>query len=87
VQEAMLRQFEPGNIVLKFQAVAAAGKEVVSTDIPQSMLAHFVDLGAKTRELPIEKLNFVPPEFDGVNPDFEYIRSRVDELTAPKPAE
>jgi LCP family protein required for cell wall assembly len=83
VQEAMLRQFEPGNIVLKFQAVAAAGVQVVSTDIPQPMLAHFVDLGAKTRELPIEKLNLVPPEFDEVHPDFGYIRERVDELTAP----
>jgi LCP family protein required for cell wall assembly len=83
VQEAMLRQFEPGNIVLKFQAVAAAGTQVVSTDIPQAMLGHFVELGAKTRELPIEKLNFVPPEFDGVNPDFEYIQQRVDEATAP----
>lgn len=82
VQEAILQQFEPGNIVTKFQAVAAAGAQVVSTDIPQGMLSHFVELGSKTRELPIEKLNFVPPEFDGVNPDFAYIQSRVDELTA-----
>lgn len=83
VQEAMLRQFEPSNIVLKFQGVAAAGAQVISTDIPQPMLGHFVDLGAKTRELPIEKLNLVPPEFDGVHPDFGYIQLRVDELTAP----
>jgi LCP family protein required for cell wall assembly len=83
VQEAMLRQFEPSNIVLKFQDVAAAGAQVVSTDIPQTMLGHFVELGAKTRELPIEKLNFVPPEFDGENPDFAYIQQRVDEATAP----
>lgn len=82
VQEAMLRQFDPGNLVTKFQAVAAAGTQVVSTDIPQGMLAHFVELGTKTRELPIEKLNIVPPEFDNVNPDYAYIQLRVDELTA-----
>jgi LCP family protein required for cell wall assembly len=82
VQEAMLRQFEPGNLVTKFQAVAAAGAQVVSTDIPQAMLAHFVELGSKTRELPIEKLNIVPPEFDNVNPDYGFIQLRVDELTA-----
>jgi LCP family protein required for cell wall assembly len=81
VQEAMLRQFDPGNLVTKFQAVAAAGTQVVSTDIPQSMLAHFAELGSKTRELPIEKLNLVPPEFDNVSPDYAYIQSRVDELT------
>jgi LCP family protein required for cell wall assembly len=82
VQEAMLRQFEPGNIVLKFQAVAAAGAQVIATDIPQPMLGHFVDLGSKTRDLPISKLNLVPPEFDGVHPDFAYIQQRVDEATA-----
>lgn len=82
VQEAMLRQFDPGNLVTKFQGVAAAGSQVVSTDIPQGMLAHFVELGSKTRELPIEKLNIVPPEFDNVHPDYDYIYLRVDELTA-----
>ncbi|MEO5921598.1 MAG: LCP family protein [Pseudolysinimonas sp.] len=88
VQDAMLRQFEPGNIVLKFQAVASAGAQVVSTDIPQPMLGHFVDLAAKTRELPIEKLNLVPPEFDVLHPDFAYIQQRVDDATAPvEPAE
>jgi LCP family protein required for cell wall assembly len=86
VQEAMLRQFDPGNIVTKFQAVAAAGTQVVSTDIPQGMLAHFVDLGTKTRELPIEKINFVPPEFDGVHPDYAYIQQRVQDAVAPVPA-
>lgn len=82
VQEAMLRQFDPANLVTKFQGVAAAGSQVVSTDIPQGMLAHFVELGSKTRELPIEKLNIVPPEFDNVHPDYDYIYLRVDELTA-----
>ncbi|HEV7741962.1 MAG TPA: LCP family protein [Pseudolysinimonas sp.] len=82
VQEAMLKQFDPANIVTKFQAVAAAGTQVVSTDIPQSMLSYFVELGAKTRALPIDKLNFVPPEFDGVHPDFEYWRSRMSDYLA-----
>jgi hypothetical protein len=79
----MLKQFDPANIVTKFQAVAAAGAQVVSTDIPQGMLSHFVDLASKTRKLPIDKLNFVPPEFDGVHPDFAYWQSRVADMTAP----
>jgi polyisoprenyl-teichoic acid--peptidoglycan teichoic acid transferase len=87
VQEAMLKQFDPANIVTKFQAVAAAGTQVVSTDIPQSMLSHFVELGSKTKELPIDKLNFVPPEFNGVHPDFAYWRSRMqDYLTTATPS-
>lgn len=87
VQEAILRQFEPGNIILRFQAVAAAGTQVVSTDIPQGMLSHFAELGAKTRALPIVRLNLVPPEFDVVDPDFAYVHERVADLTAPAAAE
>jgi LCP family protein required for cell wall assembly len=78
VQEAVIKQFEPGNIATKFQAVAAAGAQVVSTDIPQPMLSYFIQLGEKTRKLPITHLNLVPPEFDGVHPDYSYIQSRVD---------
>lgn len=81
VQEAVIKQFEPANIATKFQAVAEAGKQVVSTDIPQPMLSYFIQLGQKTRALPIKHLNLVPPEFDGVHPDYSYIQSRVkDEI-------
>jgi LCP family protein required for cell wall assembly len=83
VQEAVIEQFEPGNIATKFQAVAKAGAQVVSTDIPQPMLAYFIQLGQKTRTLPIEHLNLVPPEFDGVHPDYAYIQSRVQQEIAP----
>jgi len=83
VAETFEEGVEPANIITKFQAVAAAGTQVISTDIPQGMLGHFADLGAKIRELPIVKLNFVPPEFDVVNPDFAYIQERVAEATAP----
>ncbi len=84
VQEALLKQFEPSNVLLKFQAVAAAGGEVVSTDIPQPMLSYFVELAGKTRALPIEKLNFAPPEVpDTAHPDFAAIQARVAEMLAP----
>lgn len=89
VQEAILRQFEPGNVLLRFQAVAAAGGQVVSTDIPQGMLSYFVELAEKTRALPITKVDFVPPEVDESDPDFAAIQARVDEalvLTTPSPA-
>lgn len=89
VQEAILKQFEPSNVLLKFQGVAAAGSQVVSTDIPQGMLAYFVELAAKTRALPVVKINFIPPEYAADVPDFAAIRARVAEamvLTTPSPA-
>lgn len=82
VQEAMLRQFEPANVLARFQAVAAVGGRVVRTDIPQVMLGRFADLAAKSRELPLERLELIPPEFSSESPDFTRIASAVDEAVA-----
>jgi LCP family protein required for cell wall assembly len=83
VQEAILRQFEPGNVLLKFQGIAGAGSKVVSTDIPQSMLAFFVELAAKTKELPLATVDFVPPLVETDAPDFAVIRAAVEESLRP----
>lgn len=83
VQEAILVQFEPSNVLSKFQAVADAGAQVVKTDIPQGMLARFVELAQKTRALPVTKLELVPPLVVTARPDFEAIRAAVSVATAP----
>lgn len=82
VQESLIAQFDPATVVLRFNQVAAAGQEVVATDIPQSMLSYFVGLADKTRTQPITSVDFVPPEYDVVFPDFEAIHARVDAETA-----
>ena len=83
VQEAILVQFEPSNVLTKFQAVADAGAQVVKTDIPQAMLARFVDLAGKTRALPVSKLELVPPTVVTAHPDFDEIHAAVAAATAP----
>jgi LCP family protein required for cell wall assembly len=83
VQEAILSQFDPANVLVKFQGIASAGSQVVSTDIPQSMLAYFVELAAKTKDLPITKIDFVPPLIQTGQPDFDLIRSTVDTALLP----
>lgn len=84
VQEAILQQFDPANVLTKFQAVAQAGAQVVSTDIPQSMLGYFVELAGKSRQLPVDTLELVPESgVDPEYPDFEYIRQLVAEALAP----
>jgi polyisoprenyl-teichoic acid--peptidoglycan teichoic acid transferase len=83
LQEAMLQQFNPGNVLSKFQAVAAAGAQVVHTDIPQSMLGYFVDLASKTKELPVSRVALVPPEIDPEEPDWEYARQLVAAAVTP----
>lgn len=84
VQEAILRQMDPGTVLLKFQGIAAAGAQVVRTDIPQSMLGYFVDLGAKTKDLPLTKIDFVPPLIpEEAEPDFALIRSTIAAALVP----
>jgi LCP family protein required for cell wall assembly len=84
VQEAILRQMEPANVLLKFQGIAQAGSQVVSTDIPQAMLGYFVELGEKTKQLPLTKIDFVPPLIEEEsNPDFALIQSTVDTALVP----
>lgn len=86
LQEAMLLQFTPANVLSKFQDVAKAGAKVVRTDIPQTMLGFFVDLASKTKELPIGSIELTPiggidPEY----PDYDYIHAIIAEATAPPP--
>jgi len=84
LQQAVIEQFTPANVLTKVQAIAAASSKVVKTDIPQGSLPYFVNLASKTRALPIGSLELVPandivPEY----PDFEYIRELVAAATAP----
>ncbi len=84
LQQAVIEQFTPSNVLTKVQAIAAASSKVVTTDIPQGSLPYFVNLASKTRALPIGSLELVP-ENDVVpeSPDFEYIRQLVAAAIVP----
>ena len=89
LQDAILTQMNPVNVVGKFQSIAKAGTQVMKTDIPQSMLGYFVDLGMKTKKLPVKQLELVPPAIDPTNPDFAQIHHLVRQALAsstPRPA-
>lgn len=83
LQDAILKQVNPVNVVSKFQGIATAGAQVMKTDIPQSMLGYFVDLGMKTRALPVGQLELVPPTIDPIKPDYAQIHQLVQQAVAP----
>ena len=83
VQEAILTQFQPANVLTKFEAVAEAGAQVVTTDIPAGMLGPFVDLATKSREAPITRVELVPPTINPARPDFAVIHAIVDAAITP----
>lgn len=87
LQEAILKQFSPMTLILKFQDIAKAGAQVVRTDIPEGMIPALTSLAKKTVELPITKIELVPPTIDPEYPDYAVIHTLVAEAVALKPAE
>ena len=77
LQTAILTQFQPANVLSKFQGIAQAGADVVKTDVPQSTLAYFLDLALKTKDLPIDNVELVPPLIDPEDPDWATVRQSV----------
>jgi hypothetical protein len=47
------------------------------------MLGFFVDLGMKTRKLPVTNLELVPPTIDPSDPDYADIHKLVQQAIAP----
>jgi LCP family protein required for cell wall assembly len=87
LQEAILAQASPANVLAKFQAVARAGTQVVKTDIPQSMLGYFVTLAAKSKTHPINTVELTPANsVDPEDPDYAVIRSLIAAALAPAAA-
>ena len=82
LQGAILAQMNPGNVLLKFQDVAAVGGQLVETDIPESMLGRFVDLAAKARAHDPVNVELVPPAVDPENPDYAAIHQMVADAIA-----
>ena len=67
LQQAIVEQFNPANVLSKFQDVARAGSQVVNTDIPQATLGYFVALASKTRQLPVTDVELAPDS--GLSPE------------------
>jgi anionic cell wall polymer biosynthesis LytR-Cps2A-Psr (LCP) family protein len=86
LQEAILRQFDPANVLVRFQGVAAAGAQTVSTDIPQGMLGRFTDLALLAKDQPITELELTPPLVETDAPDFGAIRALVAAAVTPPTA-
>jgi len=84
--QAIVDAADPANVVTKYQAIAAAGKQLLRTDIPQELLPAFIQLGfkvkhAKVANLDLDKKKNFP---NGRNPNYEGIREIVAKAAQPK---
>lgn len=87
LQEAILAQANPANVLSKFQAIAKAGTQVVKTDVPQGMLGYFVNLASKTKSQPVKNLELTPEnDVDPEDADYGQIRDLITAALAPRPS-
>lgn len=86
VMGAMLQQLSPMTVVTKFQDIAEASTELISTNIPRSEVPTFVKLAGKARSQPVRTVSFVPPMIATGNPDIAKIQRMVRTAIDGKPA-
>ncbi len=77
VMNAMLQQLSPRTVITKFENIAAASTELITTDLPASELGTFAALAMKTRSQPVSSVSFVPPAINTGAPDIEKIHAMV----------
>jgi LCP family protein required for cell wall assembly len=77
VEDAMLAQMDPANVLARFKEIASAGRQLLKTDIPSGMVSTYLDLAIKAKKQGIHKLELIPPTIDVVNPNFTAIHAMV----------
>lgn len=76
---AMANQLSPANVLTNATDIAASGKDLLSTSIPQTELGRFADLALKARGKQIRTVSIVPPQFNTTTPDFDAIHAAIQD--------
>jgi polyisoprenyl-teichoic acid--peptidoglycan teichoic acid transferase len=77
VMNAMLQQMSPTTVITKFEKIAKASEQLVTTDLPASELGTFAELALKARSQPVSTVSFVPPVINTGHPDTDKIRAMI----------
>ena len=86
VMSAMLQQLSPQTVVLKFEKIAKASEQLISTNVPISEVDHFIELALKARSQPVRTVSFVPPLVNTSHPDIAKIQAAVQAAIKPAKA-
>ena len=82
--KAIIDAADPVTLLEQYQQLAATTKDIVSTDIPRSVLDDFVDLGFTVKEADVRSVVFDATLINPAYPDYDQMRQIVqDSLAAP----
>jgi polyisoprenyl-teichoic acid--peptidoglycan teichoic acid transferase len=83
---AIVSAADPMTLLSRYQQIAATTQNIVSTDIPQSVVGDFADLALKVKDAGIRSVVFDDSVIKPAYPDYDEIRSLVeDSLHPPAP--
>ena len=83
---AIVKAADPVTLLSRYQQIAASTENIVSTDIPQSVVGDFVDLALKVKDAGIKSVVFDDSVIKPAYPDYDKMRSLVeDSLHPPSP--
>lgn len=77
LQQAMLRQLNPMTLLTRFDRLATAGSDAVSTDLPQGLLGTIAGAAVRSRSQPATAIEFVRPTYEPSDPDYPTIHRVV----------
>jgi polyisoprenyl-teichoic acid--peptidoglycan teichoic acid transferase len=82
--QAIIDEADPLTVLRRYQALVAAGKEIVRTDIPADLLPAFVDLALEVKGADVRSVTFVRSDaFHPEDPDLDWVRAQVDRALVP----
>jgi LCP family protein required for cell wall assembly len=91
VMNAIVAKADPATLLTQYQALAAATKDIVFTDIPENLFPPLLELlikvkGSGIKSLTLDDKFFASLDTTSGDPDYDAIHERVAEALAPTPA-
>ena len=81
---AMIDAADPLTLVRRYTDLAAAGRDLVSSDVPQHLLPAFVNLALRMKDAKIRSVVFkTSARFFSGDPDYDFVRETVAKAIDP----
>ncbi|MDD7945115.1 LCP family protein [Microbacterium sp. NE2HP2] len=85
LQQAILAQMTPQNVLDRFTEIADAGQVLVQTDIPADLLPFLADIAMKAKEQPVTTIELTPENgIEEADPDWALVRQMVQDALHPQ---
>jgi hypothetical protein len=80
---AIVTAADPMTLLSRYQQIAASTQNIVTTDIPQSVVGDFADLALKVKDAGIRSVVFDDSVIKPAYPDYDKMRSLVEDALHP----